>query len=324
MRPALSEANKLLLLERTIPAYIPVTSIPQEYRSLIIPAAGVYFRQDDDCDILSQHVKAGIFSLWFHDIFARRNLVLSPFVPHHIYALHSLYEDSLQLRSRPPFVLVEKETNLFNLSAGMHQVPMKAGQKVLSVHINILPNDFQQLATIHPQLLPFINKKTTPIINTNTLYNNAVCNFLMRKMLTCEYSGKTAHRFLYRCALELLINAAQQEAATQPLQVSSLLLAENIHQVFNRITDAPYKTHSIAELCYLFQIKPADLEPGFHQHFAIDIRSYMHMTKMMMVYDRLFNSPFSKEEIAEVAGFSDIAVMMQQVNTYFQSHDVLF
>jgi hypothetical protein len=323
MRSALSEANKLLLLERTVPAYIPLASIPQEYRSLIIPAAGSYLRQDDDCDILSQHVKLGPFSLWFHDIFARKDIVLSPFVPHHIYSLHSLYEDSLQLKSphRPPFMLVEKETNLFNLHTGMHQVPMLAGQKVLSVNINISPDDLKQLAKRYPPLKQFAEKQASNIsrtLNEYPMYNNAACDLLMQKMLTCRYDSLTAQPFLFRCCLNMFINAANQDAAVQPLQVSSLLQSETIHKIFAYLLRWPNKSYSISELSYMFDISATDLEQGFKQHFAMDVNDCMHMTKMMMVYDLIVNAEFSLREITVASGHDTVGEMVRQMEDYYQ------
>ncbi len=66
-------------------------------------------------DMLSQHVRLGPFSLWLHDVFARKDIVLCPYTPFHLWALHFMYEDSLRAESfkMNGFTLEEKECNLF-------------------------------------------------------------------------------------------------------------------------------------------------------------------------------------------------------------------
>ncbi|TWW00641.1 hypothetical protein [Chitinophaga pinensis] len=131
MGTALSGTDKLLLFERLRPSYVSPTYIPEEYASLIIPAAGAYFRGDAEAEILSQHINFGPFTLWIHDILAKENIILCPFIPSHIWSLHGLYEDSLQLENlnTPNYLLEEKEFNLFNLPAGLHRIPMVAGKR---------------------------------------------------------------------------------------------------------------------------------------------------------------------------------------------------
>lgn len=323
MYPKLHDENKLLLVDRFTQDYLPATYVPAEYLHLVIPYAGLYYEQDPDYDILSQHIALGPFSLWLHDIFARKDIVLCPYAPFHLWALHFMYEDSLRPETiiKEEFILDERECNLFNLYADMHRVPMQAGKKVLSFHINILPAALKQLVQQYPALYYLTNKKLdniTSVINQRPYMINAVCNMLIQNILSCRYIEQQAHYYLQRCCVDLFLNFAQQDAAgPEPFLLSSLMSTELFNNIFSYLTAHPHIPHSVAELANMFNMHGAALAHGFRQHFSMGITPFIKMNRMMLIYNRLMQKSFTLSMLADTTGYRNIQEMLNEVQEYY-------
>lgn len=322
MYPTSFEENKLLLLDRLDQAYFPAAYIPTEYLNLIIPYAGLYYEYDDDYNMLSQHIKLGPFSLWVHDVFARKDIVLRPYAPFHLWALHFMYEDTLRAETfkTNKFTLEERQCNLFNLYEHMHRVPMAGGKKVLSFHINILPSDLMLLVQQHPGLYYLANKRvqrSSSLINVKPYHINAVCNMLIRTILSCRYIEAQAIHFLERCCLDLFINFAQQDAISDEIRPPTEAQTILFNQIFNYLTEHPHIVHTETEVAKMFNIPAFKLAQGFRAQFSIGITTFLHMLKMMMIYNTLMQKAVTLRELAIIAGYKDIEEMITDVEKYY-------
>lgn len=322
MYPTLYEENKLLLIDRLDQAYFPATNIPTEYLPLIIPYAGLYYEQDDDYSVLSQHVRLGPFSLWLHDVFAHKDIVLRPYAPFHLWALHFMYEDTLRAVSSKTdvFTLEERQCNLFNLYSHMLRVPMQGGQKVLSFHINILPSDLMLLVQHYPGLYYLANKRvqrTSSVINEKPYRINAVCNMLIRNILSCRYLELPAACFLQRCCLDLFLNFAQQDAISDEIATPTEAQTALFNQIFMYLTEHPHIRHDVQELAKMFNIPGAKLAQGFRAHFSIGLVPFLQMQKMMMIYHTLMQKACTLREVAQVAGYAHTEEMVSDLEKYY-------
>lgn len=325
MNSTLFKASKLLLIEKKYHQHkiSHVTALPEEFHKLVLPQAGCYFRQDNDCDILSQHINAGPFSLWLHDIFAKEDIMLLPYTPYHIYTLNYMYEDSLHAETRTTsnFFLEERECNLFNLYPGVHRIPMSGDKKILSVHINIQPSALPNILIRYPQLA-FLkrarNQSISGTINQQPHHINLVCDFLIQKILSCHDTGSRAYYFIQRCCADLFLNFAIQEAdAKQPLLFTHLLHMDTYIQLFHYLLENHHKGQSVAELAYHFFLSTQQLEEGFRQHFSISITDFMFMLKMMTAYQLLYKSRLTYQDTAEAAGFNSVQEMRMYMEHYY-------
>jgi AraC-like DNA-binding protein len=317
------KANKLLLIEKKNKAILPDGQLPEEYKKLRIPSAGFYIRQDDECDILSQHVEAGPFSLWMHDIFAKEDIVLLPYSPYHIWALQYTFEDSLAVEREKggSFNLDEKECNLFDLQPGLHRIPMEADKKVLAVHININPAAIQGLALQYPELSiisALACSNTNNLLNEQPHHINPLADLLIQKILSCQYTGSRANHFIRRCCADLFINFARQHAASaEPFLFTSVLHMDTYIQLFNYLVNHTHRIHTIPELAYMFFQSPEELCKGFEQHFAMSIASFTHMLRMMMTYGLLHKGKIPLREIAKTMKYGSVEEMVNQLELYY-------
>jgi hypothetical protein len=323
MFSSLYKVNKLLFLERTRHAYMDSGNLNSELHDLLLPEAGIYFRHDAECDILSQHIKLPFFSLWINDIFSKKDIVLRPFTPVPIRTLHFMFEDSLQavFRQEPGYKLEERECNLFNLFPGLHKIPMQNSKKILSLHFNIDPSAIQFLTRQFPVLQfleePQTNHVSGPL-NTHPYLINPTCDLLIKQILSCQYKGIRAQKFLYRCCLDLLLNIAQQqEANNKRMLFSTIINGAAYHELFRYLESHPHKQHSVIELGYIFEIPPEQVSYGFLQMFAISVEDFVLMTKMLFVYNRLQSKAFPYALIAEVTGYKSIEEMIMVVENYY-------
>ncbi|WPQ63385.1 hypothetical protein SIO70_00725 [Chitinophaga sancti] len=313
--------NKSLPLERTARKYLPAATIPSEYQQILLPQAGYYFRQDHACDILSQHLLLGPYSVWLHDILAKGPILLRSFTPIPVFVLQFMFEDSLPV-PRAGYILEERECNGFYLTPGqLYRMPMNTGKKIFSFHINIEPLEMEGLAKKYPQvthLTTGIHPKVSASINNHPYHINAVCDMLVRKIMTCKYTGVTARHFLQRCCTDILLNYAKQHIDSQtPFIYTSMLRADTYHNLFNYLSDHPHKVHPLPEISYMYNIPVEELEHGFEQHFAISIADYLHMGKMMMIWHAIQENAFPLEEIAKVTNYKQVASMLEAVEEYY-------
>jgi AraC-like DNA-binding protein len=321
--PLPNSPEKLFYIEREEPGYIPVEAIPEEYLQLILPYAGVYFERDEHCDMLSQHIQVGPFSFWIQETYANADLILCPFTPRPTWALHFMYETSVnvELYEDISFSLEEKECNLFNLVSDLHKVPMEDGQKLTSCHINILPEALRELAVQYPTLSRLAGKtpaNVTGPINEHPYFINSVCDLLIQKMLTCRHIEMPAHCFLYRCCLDLFMNFAYQDAhAAQRYLVDDALHSITFGQLFEYLTDHAHLNHTMEELGTMFQLDQTMLHEGFLKNFGMPVDAYIKMTKMIMVFELLTKKSTKLSEIALAAGYKSWQQLDEAFTAYY-------
>ncbi|WP_343670070.1 hypothetical protein [Chitinophaga sp.] len=321
MHSTLYNVNKSLPLERTIYRYTPADAIPAEFLQLIIPGAGTFFRQDPECDILSQHLTLGPYSVWLHDIFSKENIQLRTYTPTPIFNIQFMFEDSLPL-PKAGYTLDERECNAFYLLPGQPQrAPMNADKKIFSFQVNIQPTKMAELINKFPQfqeLMHGIHPRVSSRINPRPYHINAVCDMLICKFMTCHYGGTAAQYFLQRCVTDILVNfTAQHTDSQQPFLFASMVHTDTCHNIFNYLADHPHKTNSLASLAYMYDIDEKEMEQSFRQHFAISITDYMHMIKMMMVWHSLQTSSFPLSEISRVAGYQSTNELVNDLVAYY-------
>jgi len=313
MHSTLYNVNKSLPLERTIHTYTSPATIPIEYQALLLPDAGVYFRQDAECDMLSQHLLLGPFSVWLHDILAKDNILIRSYTPLPVFTLQFMFEDSLAV-PKAGYTLDERECSGFYLFPGqLHRIPMAAEKKVFSFHINIQPVALADLVRKYPQLeviMHGVHPRVSTRINSRPYHVNAVCDKLIQQVMTVKYSGPAGKAFMERCVTDILLNFATQHAdALQPFVYTSMLNADSYHNLFNYLSDHPHKDHSLPYLAYMYDIPLEEIDHGFRQHFAISIGDYVNMVKMMMVWHLVVENKSTLEDIMRVTGFRDVEEM---------------
>lgn len=321
MYSTLFTVNKSLPIERNTPNYLSTEHIPVEYHDLIIPAAGLYFRQDAAVDILSQHLVLEPYSVWLHDVLAKENILLRTHTPVPVFILQFMFEDSLPL-PRAGFTLEERECSCFYLCPGpLHRIPMSSDKKIFSFHINIQPMAMAGLVKSYPALqclMTGVHPNVTSRINTQPYHINAVTDMLIRKIMTCRYSGNNAKIFLRRCVTDIILNfAGQQTDSGQPFLFSSMVHAATLNNIFSFLADHPHKIHSVPELAYMYDLALQDLHHGFRQHFAIGVQDFMHMLKMMMIWHLVQTNSFPLEDVVAVTGYEHQDDMLADLKAYY-------
>ncbi|SFW78537.1 helix-turn-helix domain-containing protein [Chitinophaga sancti] len=315
------KAEKLFYIERTDEAYDDVSSIPEEYLQLILPYAGVYFEKDEYCEILSQHKQVGPFSFWLQEVFANEAFILCPYTPMHIWALHFMYDTSLQveLYEDKSFNLEERECNLFNLESDLHKVPMVSGQRLLSCHVNFLPNVLKNLARLHPGLSRLAKLESNGIsgpLNKYPYHINAVCSYLLQRAISCRHIGIPAEHFIYRCCLDLLLNFAQQDLQL-PIEVDNVLHLDVLTQLFNLLLEHPYQSFTNSQLASMFDLPIGELMGSFLKHYSISLNGFIRMTKMIMVFELLTEKSTPLSTIANAAGYTNWQTLNREFKMYY-------
>lgn len=321
MSPLAQGDAKLLPLEGKRTSDTNAARIPEEYLQLILPYAGIHSWQQANVHILSQHLQLGKFSLWVHDIMAYQDQVICPFVPFPLYSLHYLFECSLSVRlpHSVPFQLEEDTCNLFFLRPGVSYLPLDAGTKAVSLHINILPEHMPQLAkrypAMHQRLLEMASGNR--VINKYPYTINAVSHLLITKILACRYLRQEAALYLERCCTDLFNIFCRQYAIEDKSSfVDDVDTYDVYHKIFEYLKAHTNIYHDIHKISWMYEIPERELTTGFLNTFAITIEDFVHMLKMMHAFDLLMQQDQDFSEIATSVAL-DTESMISSVEEYY-------
>lgn len=318
--------EKLLLIERDDDKYTPVSEIPEEYLKLMLPYFRAYFYQDEDCDMLCQHIRIKEFSIWGHDILAKNYIVLKPRTHRHILALHYMQEDTIDavIDHMGPFKLKAKEVNLFSLHADFHSAALDRGCKIFSFHINVRPETLPELAKKYPVLQHLAEMQLDGIngpLNTAPYQINEVCYKMLKRMFRCKYVELQAECFLYRCCLDLFQNFAVQDAQFRLSKEAGEQTDNSLmKQVFSYVEANKRQALNLKELAKVFNMTETALNAGFERTYATPLNDYLLQQRMYNIYYQLLKTRASLSSIALRNGYPNRRAMVADFTAYFE-HD---
>ncbi|WP_298736376.1 AraC family transcriptional regulator [uncultured Chitinophaga sp.] len=320
--------EKLLLIERDDDKYTPLSEIPEEYLKLMLPYFRAYFYQDEDCDMLCQHIRVNEFSIWGHDILAKNYIVLKPRTHRHIIALHYMQEDPIDavIDRMGPFRLKTKEVNLFSLHADFHSAALDLGCKIFSFHINVRPETLPELAKKYPELQHLAQLQLDGIngpLNLAPYEINDVCSRMLKRIFRCRYVELQAACFLYRCCVDLFRNFAIQDARFRLAKEGGEPVPTNdslIKQVFSYVEANKREPLTLEILSGVFGISATALNTGFERTYATSLSDYLLQQRMYNIYYQLLKTKASLSSIAYKNGYPNRRAMVADFTAYFE-HD---
>lgn len=318
--------EKVLRIETDDRNFTPYDEIPEEYRTLIIPAAGVFYTHDYEFDMVCQNVRLQEFSLWMHEIFAMEDLTLLPITCREIIALHFMAGGggtNAEITDRGPYQLNGKEVNLFKLDAVFHEAPMKRGDAMFSFHINVLPDALPKLAERYPELEQLAKKKLmkgSGPLHDKPYKINLVCYNLIDDICHCRYIELLSDKFLFRCCLNLFINFANQDKLAHLPQIRySLEIQTTVKDVINYIMETPEDEFNLAKVAYLHDINAEELRTAFENINFISIEDFHHQRKMIHAFHMTVNTQAEPDEIASAICMKSAAEFLTLFESYFNS-----
>ena len=321
MSPLTQGDARLFPLEGQRTSDANAVQVPEEYLQLLLPYAGVHCWQQADAHILSQHVPLEKFSLWIHDIVAYSDQVVCPFVPFPLYTLHYLFESSLSIRMprSTPFQLEEDTCNLVYLKPGVSYLPLEAGAKALSFHLNILPQYMHQLTASFPDMRQRLLEipPGNQVINKHPYAINAVSRLLITKMMSCRCDRQNAVLYLERCCTDLFNIFCRQYAIENGSAFTDEEDPNDIyHKIFEYLNTHTHIYYDIHKISRMFEIPERELATGFLNTFSLTIHECIHMLKMMQAFDLLMQHTHDFGEIATAVAMGT-ATMIASVEQYY-------
>lgn len=321
MSPSAQGDPRSLPLESKHIPYLNAEQIPEEYHQLLMPNAGAHYWQQANVHILSQHILLEKFSLWVHDILSDNDHVLQLFVPFPLYSLHYLFESNLSIRMpKWTSLLLEEDTcNLFYLKQGVSYLPLEAGTKSLSVHINIRPQYMPELTKHYPAIYQRLPETPSgnQVINSRPYAINAIGHLLITRMLTCRYPPQDAALYLERCCSDLFTIFCRQYAIEDRSPFTQDVDAHDIyHKIFEYLKANTHIYHDIHKISWMFEIPEGELTTGFLNTFALTIHECIHMLKMMQAFDMLMQHMYDFGAIAAAIAM-DTEKMISAIHEYY-------
>ncbi|HEY9261682.1 hypothetical protein [Chitinophaga sp.] len=315
--------EKILKIETESCNFTPVDQIPEEYQHLLIPAAKVFFTRDYDFDMVCQCIRLGFFSIWTHEIFAMEAINLLPVTCKEIVALHFMAHGGTkaEIAQTGSYPLNGKEVVLFKLNAQFNEAPMKRGDEMFSFHINVLPADLPKLGEKHPELAQLAKKELIPgsgPLQDKPYKINLVCNYLIKEITDCKYIEQAAEKFLYRCALDLFINFANQDKiAHLPNIYYSDEMKATLVDTVEYIKETVEEPFNLAKIAYHFDVKAQELRAAFENTYQITMEEFDLQRKMIHAFDMTVATKATPEEIGNAICIRDTKQFINLFESYF-------
>jgi len=316
--------KKPLLIERDDTNYTPVSAIPDEYLHLLMRYSHAFLYRDADCVMLCQQIKLKEFTIWGHDIFAHNYIVLSPFTPRHILALHYMHEDTIDavIDRVGPIHLQEKTVFLFSLHSDFHSAALDIGQKIFSFHINVDPKTLPALAEKYPILKRLTSYDLDTLngpVNPNGYQINVICFQILTHIFTCKFVELQAECLLYRCCIDLYQNFALQDAySTQPVNEMPAALHAKLEKLFNYIEPNLAERVTMPDLAAKFDLTEEEMYSGFERLYAISVQDYLLQQRMFKAYDLVAKTRSSLGSIARRTGYPNRVALCRDFEAYFE------
>ncbi|NLR62818.1 helix-turn-helix transcriptional regulator [Chitinophaga varians] len=312
--------RKILLIERDDQYFTPLELIPDDFNDTVIPFARQYFKQDADCDMFCQNIKVRDFSIWHHEVLAKRNILLTPYSPRHILALHFNQADAVvaNIHGRGDFNMIGRQICLFNLPEQMHTVPVIPGIQISSFHINIIPGCMGALVREFPELRGLLRKRISDQsepLNQRDCTTNIAIQQLLDIIKECRLIEDQAECLLRRCCVAIFSNYLCQDATPENIQrpVDDATLV----RVFQYLKDNVELESPLMHTAFLFNLPSAVLAGAFENMFYIPLEDFAFQQKMLRAYHLLVYKNITLAEIAHSIGLPDEQVFTIAFINYF-------
>lgn len=318
--------RKILLIERDDQYFTPLELIPEDYSDTVIRFARQYFKQDTECDMFCQNIKVRDFSIWHHEILAKKNILLTPYSPRHILALHFNQADEVvaNIHGRGDFNMVGSQICLFNLPEQMHTVPVITGKQISSFHINIIPGCMGALVREFPELKGLLSKKITDQsepLNQRDCTTNIAIQLLLTIINDCRLIEDQAECLLRRCCVSIFSNYLCQDATPacekRPVDDDTLI------SVFHYLRENVDLEKPLMHVAFLFNVPGPVLAGAFENMFYIPLEDFAFQMKMLKAFNCLVYEDTPLAEIARRIGLPGEKALIVAFTNYFHC-DPLF
>jgi AraC-like DNA-binding protein len=319
----LKAPEKILRIETDDRNFTPIEQIPEEYRNLIIPSAGVFYTHDYDFDMVCQCIRLGDFSLWMHEIFAMEAITLLPVTCKEIIALHFMAGGGTEaeIAENGPYQLSGKEVNLFKLNALFHEAPMKKGDAMFSFHINVLPETLPKLGKKYPELEQLANKKLmkgSGALHDKPYKINLVCYNLIKDICDCKYIEMLADKFLFRCCLDLFINFANQDKVAHLPNISyTTEMQQILKEAVKYMMDEVEEEFNLSKIAYNLDVNAQELKVAFENTYNISMEAFDQQRKMIHAFKLTVGTKSTPEEIGQSIAMNDDIEFIHLFESYF-------
>jgi len=320
-----SVPRKILIIETKDRHFTPAEKIPEEFLHLLLPFAGAYLERDADCDILNQAIWLDGFSIWGHHVFVYKDILLAPFTPHHILALHFMLLANIEadIDGKRRFSLQQRQANLFSLHSRFHTAPLEAGQDIFSFHINITQEALHSLALRYPELEHLAKKPIS--LNSGPLNRlpydiNPLSFDIIKAMYSCRLIEDQAKHFLQRCCLDLFtIFSIQDEylenvSSAVPVTEKECEALDQALEYLSIHLPPPSRKKYLAEK---WGFDENDFDIKFRQHFHLTFEKFLVLKKMMGAYELIVSTSHSLSYVAWKTGFRNRQELISRFESYY-------
>ncbi|WP_143306640.1 helix-turn-helix transcriptional regulator [Chitinophaga vietnamensis] len=314
----MSNNTRTLFIERNGDDCTQFGDIPRELQDALIPHARYYYYEDRDGFILDQHIQAGEFSIWQHQVKMMPGVQLQPYAPHQVYALHVSNNIPVETYEGDTVALRHKELSLFNVMPVPHQA-MLMDDYADSFHINIEPSSLPLLAREFPVfrcLMGSPAKTVTGPLNDFPFQLNEVSAMVKDRILQCNYIGHAANAWFRRNAVDYFTNYLHQLSCPRTIMMSSdeqelfgrilAYILENLHQ--QDLTDA---------VIHHFNISGELLQAPFSQVFNISLPALILQERMARAFVLLMETADSYSDIMQGVGYTQLDAFTAAFKQYF-------
>ncbi|RKR84412.1 helix-turn-helix protein [Mucilaginibacter gracilis] len=282
--------------------------VPEPYRELLIPLAGVTYTEGNFGSILSQEIKGLDYSICQHHFFINEDCKLYAVTERPLLAINYMLRGSLLAKSPDigDFFLKEGTCQMFYVPTVAQELIFAHGS-YNSIHINVNPSYLKEVAVKHPKLLQLIGhaaRHSDQLASDTPVKIKTQSRAILKDII---YSvGDPGERDLQLRAkiIELLLGYIRKhynmDISTDAEQGKLLSVERFIHENLA-------KPLHIADLARLSGKSQSEFHRLFKLHFNESPHHFIQRLRVANAMELILSTDYPISQIAIMVGFDDPA-----------------
>jgi|GEM_PF-6179829 len=280
--------------------------LPAEYCALQLPSAEVLRTTGNFGTVISQQVKGNDYSIWKHDFFISKTVLLYPYVPEGVYTINYMLKGNIPCEL-VDFGKVELQENTYNL----YYVPpvkqyawLEAGH-FSCMHIDLSPVYLQELATEFKPLREFLDsaiKGNAKVVRATNYSIDGNIRMILKDIIGFKGIGAPRNMYMRSRIYDLLVVFSRDLLREDhPVFRVDHVMLEEIRTFIAENYHLPITND---DLCRRFGISESALSRKFKALFSITVHKYLTQQRMEACV-RLLDQHEPVHKIAIAVGYSD-------------------
>lgn len=297
------------------------TEIPSQYKAYVYPFCTAMLEISADVDVLHQVMQLNGFTISNHIFFARKDIVIEPFVSEPISTLHCMIRGSIKcaMGDLGVFWLRAGQFSFFRVNNVRHKAWLQKDNIYESFHIDFSREQLELLSPYSTVMQALLEKREqqepaylAPQAGImHSRYYDLITDIrnagVSHKMREIEMPANIA--LLLAIALMDIEESTPEVTETEEVKLFATISAYVLNNLGKELGNAAIARN--------YCISVSKLKQGFKKAYNESLQSFVRRTRLEAARDLILNTSLSLHKIAEKVGYVDYGNFSRRYRAYY-------